>query len=378
MRQIAFQAHWTPQNCHLQSHFKGIFQSQQLSLYQKITLAFHRILESLGRHFCPPHVQSLIRYALIPSSLLTGDLSSRMEQEWIQKWEGPDAQGQWTQLRNAYTPIQMKLKTPDGIPVDGIFYQSRATAERDIPTILCFTGNGGVLYSPSWDWLLKKGMQSTQPFNVIAVNYAMPDLKSAKDPVICGETIFQAARESLGISEANLHFLGFSLGGAVAALVHDLHPWAGRMINYNSFDSLRGLIRSPASPLCDMIPHWLLRELLAQATVPLGWNMEPKRALRQLKEKTLFIYNPQDEIIPPDATAARATASLLDSIFRRHAVLEASDHVIPLKLGNRRARPSSHHNAPLGLYEDGNGCSVSNRIVNFLLGRDIFPRRQTA
>jgi|GEM_PF-6712043 len=378
MRQIAFQAHWTPQNCHLQSHFKGIFQSQHLTICKKISLAFHRVIESICTHFCPPHVQSLIRSALVPSSLLQGALSSRLEQEWIQKWEGPDAQGQWTQLRNAYTPIQMQLKTPDGANVNGIFYQSRATAERDIPTILCFTGNGGVLYSPSWDWLLKKGSQSTQPFHVIAVNYAMPDLKSAKDLVIYGETVFQAARESLGISETNLHFLGFSLGGAVAGLVHDLHPWAGRMINYNSFDSLKGLIRSPASLLSDMVPHWLLRELLAQATVPLGWHMEPKRALRQLKEKTLFIYNPQDEIIPPDATAARATASLLDSIFRKHAALEASDHVIPLKLRNGRAAPSSQHNAPLSLYEDGRGVSVSNRIVNFLLGRDIFPRSQPA
>src|SRR5689334_17210398 len=139
MRQIIFQAHWTPQNYHLQANYKGIFQSEHLNVWQKISLAFRRVIESIGSYFCPELVKSAARKGIVPATLLQQEpLASIREQEWLQKWEGPDPGGSWTQLRNTYEPITLSLKTPDAENVNGIFYRHRGTANRDIPTILCF------------------------------------------------------------------------------------------------------------------------------------------------------------------------------------------------------------------------------------------------
>jgi hypothetical protein len=364
---IEFQAKWTPENCHLQSSIWGIYKCTDLTSSQKTTLIWRRIIETIVHIFSFGLLRYIAKSYIVLSTTYSAQTHAEVEKDWKERWIEPisiptPSNIQQAKLRETYEGIPLKLKTPDGVDVRGIFYRHMFSAGQDIPTILCFNGNGQLAHTDGWDWLLKKGCRSQQPFNVLTFDYPTSDLTHSRDLVAYADTLFQAARAQ-GISENNIHSLGLSLGGALSVIAAELHPLAGRVVNLKSFESLGKVITDPEGVVGQNVRSDCLRRFLAKAVDAMGWSIEPATALNKLKDKTLFVYTKMDEVLPPSVTGV-------------NAVGEANlnpDRVIKLRL--KHWNLEDHHNAPLRNYQDENGQTASNRIVNFILGREVFPRR---
>ncbi len=372
---IEFQAKWTPENCHLQSSIWGIYQCTDLTDSQKKTLICRRIIETIVHIFSFGLLRFAAKSLVVPSTLYSAKTHAEVERDWKKRWieplsNAPPSNPQqakqretYARLRETYDAIPLKLATPDGVDVKGIFYRHKESVGQDIPTILCFNGNGELAHREEpWDWLLKKGCRSQQPFNVLTFDYPTSDLTHSRDLVVYGDTLFQAARAQ-GISENNIHILGMSLGGAVSVLAAELHPLIGHIVNLKSFESLEKVITDPKGIVGRVIRSDCLRQFVASAVDAIGWSVEPANALNTLKHKTLFVYTERDEVLPTAVTAVNAVGMGLVNPGR----------VISLQKG--REPFIDGHNAPLSNYVDNDGQSASNRIVNFILGREVFPRR---
>jgi hypothetical protein len=107
-----------------------------------------------------------------------------------------------------------------------------------------------------------------------------------------------------------------------------------------------------------------LRWILAKLVTGIGWTLEPAEALAKLKERTLCVYTPQDEMLPPAVSAFRA-------VEKRSSVFPEFHRVINLQL--KPTEVEDGHNAPLRNYRDAFGNSPTNRIVDFILGKEVFP-----
>lgn len=346
MTSVTFEAAWTSRNSHLESSVSNIFQSEHLSVIKKTYLIFCRTLESLMQCLCPERVRAIAQSVIVPASV-DPDAAQSTRQQWNQNWNS--ANPLYGQLRNIYDPVSLQVTAPDNTVLEGVFYRNRASRDQDIPTILCFNGNGGHPHTQYWNSLLAQCAVADRPFNVIVCNYASPNLECARDLVQYGDAFYQAAVAE-GISEHNIHFVGVSLGGAVAALVAKLHPDAGRLVNINSFDSLEHFIMDQEMILRNSrFTKWIISKLVAA----IGWAVEPGRALNALKQKTLFVYTQADEIISSRISAVHAVGG---PNF-------ASNRVIRMQ---PRQGALDGHNAPLSNYNDARGVPVLRRIVDFL------------
>lgn len=367
MEQINFQARWDQTNSHLQS---GSF-------------------ENLKNFLLSP-VQSLCRSMIMPATQLSSDQIAQVDRLWLQRWEDPASAATIAAdallLRTHYEPIVLHLTAPDGTEINGTLYRHRRSNTIDIPTLICCQPNGGIARGGAYDWLLKKGCKSPQPFNVISFDYrscgaSRGTLRGLKELQLDAETVYQAAKETLHISERNLHPIGFSMGGAVSASLAANHPLSGRAANIKSFDSLENTIRlSPAvkqiidrlplpSFLNSLLSSDLMRSLLAKAASLIGWGFDVRQALDQIKERTLFIYHPEDSLIPETAAAFNAIA-----VNQRNAAQVVKMQFKPTI--TCRSSEVDHHNMPLLLYQDENGLNASKKIVNFILGRDLFRQQR--
>ena len=176
MREVAFAAQWTKQNCHLQYHFSDIVRSPFHTPCQKVSLCFKRTMQRVRELICYPAHQ-------FAKSIIVGGVRDTKEQvlqvnrEWRTKWE-TSASAEHALLRRAYEPEIIKATAPNGDRFEGTLYRSKRSVNRDLPTIICPNPNhGGLSRSEGWDWLLKKGAKSALPFNVLVFDYASAALQ---------------------------------------------------------------------------------------------------------------------------------------------------------------------------------------------------------
>jgi hypothetical protein len=360
MRQIDFQARWDQSNSYLQP---GIFS---------------------GLDFFLSPLHALCRKLIMPVSGFDQEDVRRIDQYWRRKWEPEILDSDPHGLHLHYEAIVLNLTSPDGVPIQGTLYRHRRAPTLDVPTVICVQPNAQLSRSDGWDWILKKGAISPQPFNVIVFDYrncgtSGGTLKNLSDPVIDAETVYQAAVEALHLSEQNIRFLGFSMGGAISAKLAANHPLSGRYVSLNSFNSLGNVIRY--APVFDQvieriqIPECLksisgfVRMILGPILSCVGWGLNVTEALEKIKQRTLFVYHPQDPLIPEAAAAVTGVALTAQ---------QAANQVVKLQFKPTvRMSPDdfNHHVAPLSLYEDGRGLSASRRIINYILGNDVFAQR---
>lgn len=361
--EIAFRGVWNAENSHLQSNLYDILISPHLTLWKKISTIFNRVMECIVRSICPEFLLKIAQASIVPCSMnLDGVYRAEdvqaAQNNWLRLWNPDEDDDSIQVIQLNYEPSQLSLTTPEGVQIKGIFYKHKNSTSDDIPTILCFNPNNGYAYGDTWNWLLKKGCDSfDQPFNVLVFDYPTPQLCCARDLVIYGDTLFQAARRRLGISERNLHFLGYSLGGAIGPLVAQMHPLAGRVVSLRSFASLHNVITDHEGVLNNL--PFFARWVLAKLAAAIGWGIEASDALWDLREKTLFVYSRGDEVLPPSVTAVNAVQEWYNLRDDQRIIMQPK----PGKIDN--------HTAPLRHYQDTEGNAVSNRIVNFLLGRWI-------
>jgi pimeloyl-ACP methyl ester carboxylesterase len=374
MRTIPFSAQWTRENCHLQDHFSDIVDSPYHTLGQKASLCFSRALGWGSKMLCyPAHQQA--RNTIVGGTSDTKELVQRVTQEWVNKWEGDGIEH--ALLRDAYEPIIIQGKDPNGDSIKGTFYRSKCDRNDDLPTILCPNPNlGGLSLSEGWDWLLRKGAKSDQPFNVIVFDYASAanqggSLDSPRNLILNADTFYQFAQNQ-GVSESNIHFFGFCSGTQVMASLAALHPNSGKLVSLNASYNLAELIyRSPFTseemekqqirfiPLMKKVVHLYLSWS--------RWAMDIRSDLNKISHRTLFLHHHEDRFVSPDLRCTQVVTEHLNTSLlktKNNVKIEDKEYVT--------------HWLPIFLTQDEQGLSGSKKVVNFILGKPVFHPREKA
>ncbi|MBS0652174.1 MAG: hypothetical protein JSR39_01465 [Verrucomicrobia bacterium] len=375
MREIAFQANWTRENCLLQYNLSDIVSSPFHSTCQKIYLCFTRTLQYINEWIGYPLHQYAKQY-LVGGMRDTREQYLAATQAWIQRWEGPSASLEDRRLRLAYEPFRLMMTTPDGVQIEGTLYRSLRSQNPDIPTIICTNPNwADISRENGWNWLLDKGLRSPLPFNIIVFDFRAcagqaGELHTPGDLTLDADCFYQFAQRSLHVSEPNIHFIGFCTGAQVAATLAALHPSSGRLVSHNSTYNIGELMhqspfiqeeaeRNGTSCFC------LLKELVRAYIKWSGWAMDVSDALNTTHNRTLFTHHAEDRFVPRDLHAYNA----IDPERAVHTAILRTKPTVQMRDPEYAA-----HWMPLFLCEDENGLSATKKIVNFILGQDVFHR----
>lgn len=138
----------------------------------------------------------------------------------------------------------MKLRTEDGIALDGLEYVNNQTEPATQRWIIWFNPNGAA-YEEEFPFLVKYANEvgaSILAFNYRGVGLSLGSPKTSRDLVRDGEA---AMAELLrrGVQAEHILLHGHSMGGAVATHVRSLFP-KGPLINDRSFRSLGSVTES--------------------------------------------------------------------------------------------------------------------------------------
>ncbi len=297
-----------------------------------------------------------------------------------ERWEGASPNAQQAQLRAAFEPSILKMKTPDGVEIEGTLYRSRRSQAQDIPTIICTNPNwADISREEGWNWLLNKGINSPLPFNVIVFDYRQCAGQSGfihqpGDLTLDGDTFYQFAKDELHISESNIHYLGFCTGAQVAATLAALHPASGRLVSHNSTYNIGELLhKSPfnqkemekqgiPSPLMPVMKD-LVRAYLRWS----GWDMDVTSALNAISNRALFINHAEDSFVAPELHAS----TVIESDRPRHVALLRTKPTVDI-----RDTDYVSHWMPIYLCEDETGLNATKKVVNYLLGQNVLQRHR--
>lgn len=370
METLRFQALWTTQNCHLQSSIFGIWNSTHLSTWEKITTVFLRYIELISGYICPKSFSQKAKEKIMSLPVQRAVIENRRA-SWIANWntEGSQSLPGWRRIQERFTPYQLQLTSPDAAPnagdVRGFFYRHNAADKNqvDVPTIICF--DRVVANEAIWNWLLVTGCHSSEPFNVITLDYPTENINSSRDLIKHGETLYQMAHDRLGISERNIHFLGCGFGGPLAALVSEMHPDAGRLVSFKSFASMESLIWHEAALAIERqgFIAFLTKWIISKLNTAIGWGWEATNALWKVKDKALFLYSAErDQNVPFHVNAINAIGAknLQENqcIFMRR------------NLGNALFADDDYQHF-ISPYSDQQNTPIAIRIVNFIFGREM-------
>lgn len=373
-----FSARWTEQNRVLRE--RNIFDCSASEIirvaFTEDTFWFNYFLKDL--------VRPVLGRTIVPAANMPLEMRARVQRAWAYAWEVSEEP--W---RLHYRPEPIIVRTPDNVLIRGTFYRSTRTQENDIPTLIVSQPNAAMQKAGAVDWILEKGAdQRLAPFHLVAYDYrGVGESESvplfAKQLALDGESIHQCVFERFQISENNIRHFGRSLGGAVSALVRQIHASNAPYVNSHSFSSLTAWVEDTdfihkfvhGSPehqdempvgLHSFIeeiglPGWLVSLLQAILSVEFfqewgrwlleicGWGFdEVSPALQAIGENALVIYDPEDPLIQH----AGAYTSVAEE----------------QRLAVTTSRPvANHHNAAPELLIDGHGAPVTDKMLTYLL-----------
>ncbi|MGE0670683.1 MAG: hypothetical protein AB7H48_12080 [Parachlamydiales bacterium] len=373
MREITFQATWTQENCHLQYNISDILASPFHSFCQKIYLCFNRTMQYLNEWIGYPVHQYAKQY-LVGGMRTTREEYVSATAAWIERWEGSEASFQDRRLRLAYEPSRLMATTPDGVRIEGTLYRTLRSTNSDIPTIICTNPNwADISREEGWNWLLDKGLRSPLPFNVVVFDFRAcagqeGEIHTPDDLTLDADTFYQFAQRELHVTEPNIHFIGFCTGAQVAATLAALHPASGRLVSHNSTYNLGELLhqspfiqeeaeRNGTSCFC------IMKELVRAYIKWSGWAMDVTKVLNEIHDRTLFLNHAEDRFVIPDLHARNA----VDPDRTAYAASLRTKPTVEMRDPDYVA-----HWMPLFLCEDETGLSATKKIVNFILGQDLF------
>lgn len=371
INQVQFQANWNSSNIHLHSNVVEIWKQSEEPFLQKVYLCFTKVLDWIAHLVLKP-AKHMCRSMVLPISNVPEAARAEVDRQWTEFWSGQGGHSPWIPLRNTYQASELNVTAPDGTEVKGAFYQHQRGVGQDVPTIICFSPNAQLAKSECWNWLLKKGITSPIPFNVVVFDYRYgSDLTDADQCVLDGDAIVQAVHQRMGVSKNNIHMMGYSYGGGISALVRGMHQDAGNYVNLRSFGSISHVIQH-SSIINQFLPAglrsgWIadiVKAILGQLVGGIKWEIDVKQSIQSMGDRALVVYHPDDPIIPGAASPAEwVDASRAVEMRFKETVRNAPDNF-------------DHHCAPLKYYQDANGLNVSKRILNALLGTDVFQRRR--
>lgn len=371
---VSFQAKWNQENLTLK-------QSDHLP-----ARVWRVVKEILTKVFCCC-AKPLFFLLVLPASKYNNWEKNYFHALWTERWFGPITKENEV-LRKHFQAIPIHLKTPEGNIVSGAFYQNKAAIGKDIPTIIYSGGNGeifkaldpskeeGILES-SIDWLLKAQENTSQPFNVVVSDYPSCGDSTGKPTertaVLSADTVYQCVNKEFNISEPNIHSIGKSLGGGVSVQFMSMHPKSGRVVNSHSFRSLNAMINDtslipsflsivPACLRCCLIPS-CIKKIGTSLLRLFNWKLDSESALAKIKDRTQIVYHPKDSLMEK-ASLVYATLAKRGLTPKEIVTLEANTKVQEANL--------DHHNEVMDMYHDENGVPAIERIINFVLGGNVF------
>ncbi len=392
-----FQASWNKCNAYLQPSLQKIVKSSDHTCIQKFILFALRIRDFMIDFFLMP-IQWIGRKAVVPCSHPPKQYAL-MDQSWENVWKIPqhrlnsDSPEKWVLVGEAYRSVSLDLRTPDNVKIHSTFYRyiKNGHSNLDIATIICFNPNDGFAHDSqllkfdpsdgfahdsSWDWLLKKGAISPVPFHLVVFDYRNHKLNRFEKLILDADAVYQAVASF--ISEKNIHFIGYSLGGAISVQVASMHPESGRVINRQSFSNLTAVMQYSQTvtrkirealpkPIANFVllptSRWLIANIFAIA----GWSFDVRPALKKIENRTLCLYDPKDPMIPEKIATGNALSKHL--YFRQNLPLSLKYGV---KIACKDAEVN-YHCIPLSFLRAGRDSTLNATkvILNFILGTEF-------
>ena len=214
-------------------------------------------------------------------------------------WEGPITEKNRL-IRENYTLVRQTVVTPDKVKLQAICMKHKDSSETT-PTLLYFNGNFQLGIETPIDWLLHEAIYADTAFNLVLFDYrgvgnSTGVFSEAKNLILDGISIVDWIEKKIGIIPEQIHFYGFSLGGAVSSLTKalDTKHLTGRMINDRSFSSSREMFYAFfGTGYFGKFMDWCFERH--------GYGSDPAVAFRKASGEKLVIYHPRDEVIPKNA-----------------------------------------------------------------------------
>jgi pimeloyl-ACP methyl ester carboxylesterase len=249
-------------------------------------------------------------------------------------------------LRAHYRMIEQTVRTPDGVDLQAFLLQYKDST-TETPTILYFNGNFQ-LCAETPTWILEESLRAHTPCNLVLFDYrgvgnSTGQFTGTKDLVIDGSSIVSWLRKQIGIVPSQLHFYGFSLGGAISSLTKALDPdLTGKLVNDRSFGSSGAVI-------CERYGSGYVGRLISWMFEKYGYSATPSEELLKAQGEKLVIYHPEDTLIPQKAGMYRYVPE--DLVFR-----------LEPKKGFEPASGQEAHVSPLAWHEQ-----AVEKVLEFLL-----------
>jgi hypothetical protein len=336
VQKIHFQARWDDTNKHLETVPPGA-----LSLRVRIQNLVYSLFT-----ITPIITGMIANRALLPPVALVHLTLSKKKFETF--WFGPITEEN-RKIREHFTVETKSIATPDGAVLH-VFWVRHKEATPESSTIVYFNGRAQLATAERNRWLLEQSIEHGIPYNFVFFDYrgigeSTGTFRAAKDLVIDGSTVIQWVREHLHVPADQIHFYGYSLGGAVSVATKalDAEHLTGRLVNERSFATFEKVIQS-----------WFRflgrgSTLLAKMVYSQGYRLDVDVPWKILQGKKLVVYHPKDPIIPASAGLYQIVSG--DEVL----LLEAKpEHQILTRF--------LPHNAPLDWF------STAGRITDFLFG----------
>lgn len=285
------------------------------------------------------------RVSLPSAHYITKEHFDKATQKFNDFWEGPITEKNQL-LRENYSVLNQIVITPDKAALRARCIRHKESTP-DTPTVIYFNGNFQLcIETPTW--ILEKSIEAGSPCNLVLFDYrgvgeSTGTFTEARDLVVDGSSIVEWVKNRIGIHPDQIHFYGFSLGGAISSLTKALDPehLTGRLINDRSFSSSDKVIRARyGSGYFGCLMNWLFTQH--------GYSADPSAAFLKASGEKMVIYHPDDAVIPTAASM-------------QYAVQHDLSIRLEPKPGFEEQSKERHHVAPLQWHE-----SAVERVIEFL------------
>jgi alpha/beta superfamily hydrolase len=259
-----------------------------------------------------------------------------------------------TSHQKSYTLQPIEVKTPDGALLKGIFLQHKSLAPN-APCTIIMQPNATVYSFDTFKHLIEYPTAHAKACNFVLFDYrecgkSQGEVTHPKDIIVDADSIYQFVKDHLHVPPCQIHAIGHSLGGGVAAQVFALHPsHTGNLVIDRSFSSM-----------CDAAKLLMRNQVIAMIAAftlkILGWDLlNSAEALKKITSKTLVCYHPDDEIIKKGAQ--------LQEKLKPHSL-----HIITMPLGSSKLGYDIHGHQ-LEFFDQGSGFTPLTTIKNFISER---------
>ncbi len=259
-------------------------------------------------------------------------------------WYGPITEENQT-IRAHYSVVNEKVITPDGAELDALCLQH--VQQTNTPTIIFFNGNCQLSRETPLS-LLEKAIEADIPCNLVLFDYrgigsSKGIFREPKDLILDGYSIVEWVKRRMKTPGSQIHFYGFSLGGAIASFTKalDTEHLCGKLINDRSFGSSEEMVKLRfGGGFLGSMMNWLFSLQ--------GYKASPAEAFLRCSGDKMVIYHPDDAIIPEEAG--------LHSKIRHDIILRLEP-----KVGFEELSKTYHHLAQLYWHQ-----RAVERILEFL------------